>query len=91
MMEQQCVLDKKGSSRSIPDARRLGKLFYALVIGVLGGALIGMPYDRLFGFPQLWSTALQFSISTVTFASLLSTWPTKLAIEQGCFRQVPKN
>lgn len=81
-MELQCSLDQK---RPVIGRQFWRRLLDTLMIGVLLGALGGVPYAQWFGLSDTMQFAVQSMISMVAFASLLAHWPDEMTLEQTCF------
>jgi hypothetical protein len=84
-MEQQCSLEKPKLPGRVLTASNLRRLMDVLGVGMLFAALVGMPYDQLFGLSRPISVAMQSLISAVAFSSLLSNWPSEVKVEKICF------
>jgi hypothetical protein len=81
-MEGQCSLNE---TKQFIGRRFWRRALDTLMIGVLFGALAGVPYGQWFGLPAALQFAVQSMISVVAFASLLAHWPTEIDLEQACF------
>jgi hypothetical protein len=67
------------------NATNLRRLLDVLGVGMVLGVLVSMPYDQFFGLSATLYYAVQSMISVFAFASLLSSWPTTVTVEQACF------
>jgi hypothetical protein len=83
-MNHQCSLEQAKLSWRVLTAANLRRFLDVLALGMLLGVLVSMPYDQFFGLSDTLHYAVQSMISVFAFASLLSSWPTTVTVEQAC-------